>query len=772
MNVLQPFPDRMIPMKHKYRLLAATLAAALPFSTVAQTVSPAPAAADETVKMPEFSVSSTQTDAYRATDSLSGARIRTSLIDTPATINVITNDFIQDVGANSMFDATQYVAGIGNGRLAGANGIIDRMTIRGFETNGRNTDNFSSTFQANLDPDLIDRIEIVKGPNAILAPTGSPGGAINAITKSPLMTQQSSLALEVGTFDADKLTLDTTGPVTGVKGLAYRFIAADQDARTFQPGRLKQWDVNPEVSYDLSDTSKLTVKFTHLEWAAFGSASSPGNTWIAGDQAANGDYVSNTPPPGFSYNDHGGMPNWGERADRVNRIAAELTTALTSRINMRLAACFFSDFFDEDSATININSGNNRYNPYTGIYTPDDTWALNAATGTYVPTYSAEYNPFDVTRTAALQRTWSEDLQFQNDFAGNFTAGPVSLQPVAGWAFEHNPSRSLGKNTPLPDVNLYAQDDNPPKPNYQLIPIGSESGTMLTKEQLYAFLRAGFFADRLFLTGGISRIWLDSVNTNELTWTSSELKGPQNTYLAGALVKITSALSAYVSYSTNANATTYLNQPLWQTGKQYEFGLKSEFFDQRLSLSAAHFQITELNLVTPNPFYVAGGTQPQNFLSDEGNHGYEFEAVGGLTKELSLLATVTSMRLRDTFGRRVRNIPDKTANALLNYHFKNDFLNGALKGAGVFLGVTYVGDQAGENPSSSATVLGVIEQVSYYVPSRTIFNAGAHYAWGRYSFNLNIDNLLDKRTVWQSSGRNSMSGYPTTNVRVTTKISF
>jgi len=72
----------------------------------------------ETVQLPAFSVSSDSADRYRATDSLSAARIRGALIDTPATINVITQDFMADVGANSIFDATQYVAGIGNGRLA------------------------------------------------------------------------------------------------------------------------------------------------------------------------------------------------------------------------------------------------------------------------------------------------------------------------------------------------------------------------------------------------------------------------------------------------------------------------------------------------------------------------------------------------------------------------------------------------------------------------------------------------------------------------------
>src|SRR5688500_8989885 len=53
--------------------------------------------ADETITLPAFNVSSDRANGYRATDSMSAARIRTALIDTPATVNVITSDFLGDI---------------------------------------------------------------------------------------------------------------------------------------------------------------------------------------------------------------------------------------------------------------------------------------------------------------------------------------------------------------------------------------------------------------------------------------------------------------------------------------------------------------------------------------------------------------------------------------------------------------------------------------------------------------------------------------------------
>src|SRR3954468_5086639 len=242
------------PQPMKYSLLLVTLVVA-PLCA-AQTTPPANS--DE-IKLPEFSVHTERANSCRATDSLSASRTSGALIDTAASVNVITRNFLEDIGANSMLDATQYISGIANGRLGGANGIAERQSIRGFENDGRTIDNFAAGFQANLDPALYERVEIVKGPNAILAPTGTPGGSLNVITKSPQFTASNSVALQLGNYFGQKLTIDSTGPIAGP--FAYRIIAAGQDARTYVPGRLKQWNVNPQLAWRISQHSLLTIKY-------------------------------------------------------------------------------------------------------------------------------------------------------------------------------------------------------------------------------------------------------------------------------------------------------------------------------------------------------------------------------------------------------------------------------------------------------------------------------------------------------------------------------
>jgi outer membrane receptor protein involved in Fe transport len=733
----------------------------------------APAAPEPKVELPTFTVSSERGNAYRATDSMSAARIRGALIDTPATVNVITNDFLKDISAASLFDATQYVSGIGNGRLAGGSGILDRQTIRGYENDGRTIDNFSSSFQANLDPLLYERVEIVKGPNAILAPTGTPGGSINVLTKSPQFTAANSATLEIGKFFANKLTLDSTGPLPGSERLAYRVVAGYQDANSFVEGSLRGWSVNPQLTWRISDRSQLTLKMNVVDWGTYGAAQNPSITLHASPALANGGTLSlATIAPGFVYGEaNGSSAEWSFRKDRLQRGTLEFTTALSDRISMRLATMRHYDQFDTDFTglvTPGQSTQSSRYNPSTGIYTPETTWAIVG--GVPVGTFSAQYDPTSITRSSGYEKAWNEDFQVQNDYAGNFDFGAVTLQAVAGGSYAHFESDAKAGTAvagQIPNLNLSAPIGLPAHPTAYTI--GTLRHTENTKKQVYGFARLGFLHDRLLVNGGISRLWLDVPVTNKLNNTSTRLTGATNTPLYGALFKITPAVSAYYSHSTNANGVLFNGAALFQEGKQDEFGVKTEFFNKRLSITASHFDITQNNIVTPNPsFFIDPVNNPQNFKADLTNKGFELDVVGGVTKNLTVLASYTDMKLRDAFGRRRRNIPDTTMNAMLKY----SFTDGAAKGLSVFGGVTHVGNQAGEDPSITATALGVVAQVSFYAPARTIYNAGASYARGKYRFNLNLDNITDEETIWQPSGRFSLSPYPALNIRFTTTLAF
>jgi iron complex outermembrane receptor protein len=751
------------------------LAALLSLSGRAQTqiATPAPAKA-ETVELPTFFVAAESLDRYAPGDSTSAARIRTALADTSASITVISKEFMTDIGAESILDATRYFSGMSAGRAAGTGGILDRTVIRGFENDGRTVDNFSAGFQANFDPQFIERLEVVKGPNSILAPTGTPGGSINVITKSPRFKAESALSAQVGQFDSQKVTFDTTGPLRWFGGdkLAYRIVGNMQDTSSYLPGRIKLWDLEAAVTWRISNQSQLTFKYFGFDWTEKGAVGAA-NTWGIGVDPSlpAGATLYNDPPAalGFTYDGKNGVTDWSTRKNRVNMLATEYTTSFGEHISMRFAGNWQNNKFGQDQGLPSVpNISSNRYNPFTGVVTPNQTWALVG--GVWTPTFSLLWDPTKIARTATYIQSLGQTLQWQHDFAGKFQIGSVSLQPVAGWSYNSSITYpNFTKSAALPAVNLFAPDDNPPKPDKSTYTLAAYATNHNRQVQAYAFNRLSALNDRLFVTGGIARVWLDNVSINLRTNVTSPLKDNHDTYLFGVLAKPLPHLSVYYSYSTNATGVTANNLPLWRTGKQKEWGVKADFLEQRLTVTGAYYDIVQNNLTTPNPaFNVDPVNNPPTLLSDQTNKGYEIEVKGGLTKNISLVASYTSQKLRDAFGRRPRNIADETAGLLVHYSFRD----GRLKGLGVFGGLTRQGDTAGETPASSATPLGVIQQVGFYLPAFTIYNAGASYAWDRYSLNLTIDNVFNHKGFWQAAGRGAVPPIPGTNVRLGATIRF
>ena len=199
----QPKPTKY-PMKSPRTLLAA-VAGWLAASTAVDAQTPA---AGDVVKLSAFEVSGQAPNRYQAAEATSGGRLRTSIFDSPQAISVVPEALMKDVGAVRTVDALKYISGVTESTLP--NGL-DRVTVRGFQWDGQTVDGFYSNSYNNLDPFLLDRIEVVKGPNAIISPSGNPGGTVNHVTKKPLfVSPRHSVRFEYGAFDAGGVELDST----------------------------------------------------------------------------------------------------------------------------------------------------------------------------------------------------------------------------------------------------------------------------------------------------------------------------------------------------------------------------------------------------------------------------------------------------------------------------------------------------------------------------------------------------------------------------------
>lgn len=746
-------------------------AAILTASLTAQTTAPARAGtaatpAEEVVVMSPFTVSVNSVDRYRAEDAISAVRVRAALIDTPSSISVITRDMIDDLAPSRIFDVTRYIAGVQDGR---GMQFQDRMILRGFETqNGaRTVDSFLQSADAdNIDEAVIERIEVSKGPNAILSPSGAPGGSVNVITKAPLFTQRRTLTAQIGLFDSQKLTLDMGGPLAGGT-LAYRVVGSVQDSRRYwsSDSRLRGKVFAPMMSWRVSDQTLLTVKLVAAEHWIFREP------LLIIDSAVTAATKEPYLMPGLNPKSRNGIQDWSHVGTHSADLFTQLSTTVNENVSLRFAANGRYYFEDSDQEFLSTPSLNNRYNPMTGELTQDYTWALSPGTTTYVSTFSPFINPANIPVRGDIQATRRKTANFQGDVVARYQFGEVSSQTVSGLALSRQTAYGRGRNGTLPGINL-ATPDVRVYPTYATS-FAFYNANTYTNWQYYLNQRLGFLNDRIYVTAGVMRFDTTTKARNVLTGAApSILDDAKNMSSLSVLFKVRDNISLYYSHSTNASPVIANNLPLWREGVQDEAGFKTEFFNRKLSFNGAWFEIAQTNVTIPNPARQTDPTAPQQLISDFGNHGLEFELMGSLTPNLSAIATYTNLTMRDALGRHVRGVADRNASLLLNYRFTD----GDAKGLSLNYGVSYSGRRAGDSPINY-TALNVVGKTSFFLKPQYVTTLGASYRWNeKYHFRLNIDNVFDdKDYINIAGGRVSGTGITTApgrNIRLSTTVAF
>ena len=224
----------------------------------------APALQAETLAIPATSVNSSyEEQSYKASESKTALKIDAPLRDIPQTVNVVPQSVIKDQGAQSMEDVLKNVPGIG---LSNGDGQRDQVTIRGFSAIGdMYVDGLRDDALYYRDLSNVERVEVVKGPAAVLYGRGSSGGLINSVSKKPNF----SPVQEVGvSFDSEgkRRTQFDAGWADQQQGdKAFRITGALEDSDTFRDdGYIDRKAIAPTAYFKLSDDLDLTVGATYL----------------------------------------------------------------------------------------------------------------------------------------------------------------------------------------------------------------------------------------------------------------------------------------------------------------------------------------------------------------------------------------------------------------------------------------------------------------------------------------------------------------------------
>lgn len=220
----------------------------------------APAFAAEPPSVDPVQVYGERSD-YHVGASRTATKTDTPLLDVPQSVTVVSKQQIEDQAIQSMADAVRYVPGIG---IIQGEGNRDGLVFRGnSSTADLFIDGMRDDVQYYRDTYNIDRIEVFKGPNAMIFGRGSPGGLLNRVTKVADWSPFREVAVQAGSWDKKRLTADFNQPINDAA--SFRVTGVYEDSEGFRDGvELKREGINPTLSLRPGENTLITLGYEYF----------------------------------------------------------------------------------------------------------------------------------------------------------------------------------------------------------------------------------------------------------------------------------------------------------------------------------------------------------------------------------------------------------------------------------------------------------------------------------------------------------------------------
>lgn len=231
-----------------------------------------------------FTVNAEDDKGYRATNTISGTRLNALIKDLPMPIEVITDEFIKDTGATDLREALGYSAGIiltsqndagaGNSfstiggvhNPEGATSNKNQTTykVRGFITDSTLRDGYRRQFAS--DSANIGRVEVIRGPAALLYGIGNFGGIVNYMPKLPPSEKSQDLTIGIGNDGHFRAVHNIGSPLGGAWDAKFNLTSVYEENGSFT--ELKKDDHTffaPIFTFKPTEKTDVTLDFEFYE---------------------------------------------------------------------------------------------------------------------------------------------------------------------------------------------------------------------------------------------------------------------------------------------------------------------------------------------------------------------------------------------------------------------------------------------------------------------------------------------------------------------------
>ncbi|QPQ56344.1 TonB-dependent receptor [Allosphingosinicella flava] len=190
-----------------------------------------------------------------------------SLLDTPQTVTVISDQTIRKQNLLTLRDALSTIPGITFGAGEGGGGYGDSINLRGFAaSNDITQDGVRDSAQySRTDPFNLQQIEVFNGANSVFNGSGSVGGTVNIVSKVPQADDLTIVQAGVGTDNYWRGTVDSNMRVNDFVAFRLNAMAHRNDIPGRDVEKNKRWGLAPAVTLGIGTPTSLTLAYLHQE---------------------------------------------------------------------------------------------------------------------------------------------------------------------------------------------------------------------------------------------------------------------------------------------------------------------------------------------------------------------------------------------------------------------------------------------------------------------------------------------------------------------------
>lgn len=577
---------------------------ALAVAAFCATASHAAAAAEEPATQLGAITVIEEEDAARV-EQASSPKYTASLLDTPQTITVVTQETIAQQNMLSLRDILSTVPGITFGAGEGGGGYGDSINLRGFTgSNDVTVDGFRDSAQyTRSDPFNLEQVEVVNGANSVYSGAGSVAGTINLVSKGARLGDSQHVTLGGGTDKYARVTADINRQIGDTSAVRLNVMGHRNDVPDREFENNKRWGVAPSIAWGLGGATTFSLATLHQHDDNVPQYGVP--TW-------EGNIL-----PGASRESYFGYANVDEQLNDTDAVTFSVDHAFNTMLSLRNQTRWQQT--DQFSVV----------NPPQGTYCLADGTSPNNASGLIAcPSGFApgEYQPSGPRGTT--RDTRNRILVSQTDLSAGFRTGTVQHTLVAGVSLSKetrdltngNSLRNPDGATPnptLPRTSIADPSSVPYTGPVNFIPTATTEGE-LKNRSLYVFDNIQL-NERWSLNGGLRLDDHDAqfttVNLTTSAVTTGENDGSLFSYRAGVVFKPTPLASYYLAYgNSEAPTVSTVNGTCNDSNcnvdpeqaENLELGGKWDVLEGRLSLTAAIARNERSNYRVSDPDSLTG----------------------------------------------------------------------------------------------------------------------------------------------------------------------